>query len=123
MKGVPPLRTLTPSDFVFLDSTPLDDAERSGRTGRHKDKRRPSKKTYYEMKKLMEYITNKVDDQGALFEGAGITLRDVDAMYCIVESDFDDGDRDAQKKWSSCYIDVTRKERAARRIQGGVARQ
>jgi hypothetical protein len=58
-------RNLTACDFKFLDSLPLDQEELHGRTGRNNGNRRESRKSWCDVKYLMEYMHHRVVERGA----------------------------------------------------------
>ena len=94
-------------DVKYLDMIPLSKEEMHGRTGKHTTKRRPVKKTLYELRQLMDYIEKRVeeDDKTAIV----INIETVDAMYDVVASEFAVGPRDAQKKWVTCLNELKKR--------------
>ena len=60
VRQVPPLRFVTTRDVVHLDSIPIEQEERHGRTGEYKEQRRPARKVMSEMKFVMQYVTDLV---------------------------------------------------------------
>jgi hypothetical protein len=111
IRNIPPLCSLTNKDLSHLDDVPLAEVEMPGRNGRHKNKRRPASKTLSDLKFLMEYITSKVQEAGAL--ATVITLTNVDVMFTVVFEEFEGG-RNAQKNWQSVAQDIRRRQRAGR---------
>ena len=91
---IPPLRMITPQDIKFLGEIPLTQEEVHGRTGYHRYKRRPSRKTYSDMAFLMNYIMCKVQQAHRLVDQ--ITPRSVSNMFETVADEFSGG-RNAQK--------------------------
>ena len=94
VRRIPPLRMITPQDIKFLGEIPLTEEEVHGRTGYHRYKRHPSRKTYSDMAFLMNYITCKVQQAGRLVDQ--ITPRSVSNMFETVADEFSGG-RNAQK--------------------------
>ena len=114
VRNVPPLRNLKASDLEFLDKIPLGPEEMHGRSGRHKTKRRPARKTYSDLAFLMNYITNEVEKKGGIAET--ITVSSVDGMYNLVVDELIPGGRDAQKKWITVVREIRKKLKGG---QGG----
>ena len=101
--GIPPLRIVTPQDIKFLDKIPLTEEEVHGRTGHHRYKQHPSRKTYSDLAFLMNYITRKVQQAGRLADQ--ITPTSVSNMFETVADEFSGG-RNAQKKWNTVVHEV-----------------
>ena len=117
VRGIPPLRMLTPQDIKFLDDIPLTEEEVHGRTGCHKYKRRPSRKTYSDLAFLMNYITRKVQQAGRLVDQ--ITPTSVSNMFETVADEFSGG-RNSQKKWNTVAHDL---RKATRNVANETAMQ
>jgi hypothetical protein len=98
-RQIPPLRLLRIADVRHLDNAPLTEEEKHGRTGKHKEKRRPATKVLSDPNFLMKFIIQKVIELGK-FE-PGNTVAAVDRMFLAVVNCFDIKDRDAQKRWTS----------------------
>lgn len=64
------MRAFMHHDYCFLDKKHKTDAAKRGSTGKHKEKRRPSSKTYSDIKFVCTYIERK-----AAAEGMDITDR------------------------------------------------
>ena len=96
--GISPLRMITPQDIKFLDEIPLTEEEVHARTGHHRYKQHPSRKTYSDLAFLMNYITCKVQQAGRLVDQ--ITPTSVSNMFETVADEFSGG-RNAQKKWNT----------------------
>ena len=75
-RSIPPLRSLNSKDFMFLDKIPLSAEEKHGKSGRGKNNRRESRKTYNDLAFLMKYITTRVQEAGRMEEE--ITISSVD---------------------------------------------
>ena len=60
----PPLYLLASKDFKFLDGVALLPQEQQRQRGPKSNKRRPSRKTYSDMKFLMDYITKGAKEKG-----------------------------------------------------------
>ena len=98
----------------FLDNIPLSPEERHGRTGSSKERRRPARKTYGDLKFLMDYITRKVIAAGAMRDD--ITLTTVKEMFEVVAHEFN-GSRDAQKGWQTIVAEIRRRNKENRAQQ------
>ena len=114
VRNVPPLRNLKASDLEFLDKIPLGAEEMHGRSGRHKTKRQPARKTYSNLVFLMNYITNEVAKKGGIAET--ITVSSVDGMYNLVVDELILSGRNAQKKWITVVREIRKKLKGG---QGG----
>ena len=57
---------------------------------------------------------NWVEGEDCLQEGNSITMQDVDGIHEVVEEEFNNLPRDAQKKWVSAYRELTKQNRIAR---------
>ena len=114
VRGIPPLRMITPQDIEFLDKIPLTEEEVHRRTGCHRYKRHPSRKTYSDLAFLMNYITRKVQQAGRLVNQ--ITTTSVSNMFETVADEFSGG-RNSQKKWNT----VAHELRKATQATGNVA--
>lgn len=99
VRMIPPLRILTPQDVKHLNDIPLDIVELHGRTGRNSDKRRLARKTWADLTFLMGFVHDKVVERGAFTDE--ITLGNVDRMFLSVVEIFNNGSRDAQKRWTT----------------------
>ena len=88
----------------FLNSVPLDEEEMHGRTGGKREKRRLARKNLNDMKFLMNWITKKVEEAGAMEQV--ITLSSVDWMFSIVAGEFSEGEQNGQKKWNTLVRDL-----------------
>ena len=64
-RKIPALRSLDGNDFLFMDEMAKSDGEQRGGTGKHKEKRRPSRKAYSDIKFLCNYIEKKGREAGA----------------------------------------------------------
>jgi hypothetical protein len=65
---IPPLRSLTPWEFQFIDGMRKSDSKKRCQRGptKYKDKRRPSRKTYCDMKFLCNYyLESKASSAGS----------------------------------------------------------
>ena len=103
VRGSPPLRMITPQDIKFLDEIPLTEEEVHGRTGHHRYKRHPSRKTYSDLAFAMNYIMHKVQQAGRLLDQ--ITPTSVSNMFETVADEFSGG-RNVQKKWNTVAHEV-----------------
>jgi hypothetical protein len=63
-RQIPPLRTLGPREFLFIENMPKTDAEKRWQRGKHIDKRWPSQKIFLDMKFLCNYIESKPSEAG-----------------------------------------------------------
>ena len=114
VRNVPPIRSIKPLDLKFLDDIPLSAAELHGRTGINKNRRRPARKIYGDLKYLMDYITRKVVAAGAMQEE--ITETSVKQMFDAVGEEFQGG-RNAQKGWQTVVAEVRKREHRNRAQQ------
>ena len=112
-RNVPPIRSIKPLDLKFLDDIPLSTEELHGRTGINKNRRRPARKTYGDLKYLMDYITEKVVAAGGMQDE--ITETSVKQMFDAVGEEFQGG-RNAQKGWQTVVSEV-RKRNHRNRVQ------
>ena len=114
VRNIPPIRSIKAVDLKFLDNIPLSPEERHGRTGSSKERRRPARKTYGDLKFLMDYITRKVIAAGAMRDD--ITLTTVKEMFEVVAHEFN-GSRDAQKGWQTIVAEIRRRNKENRAQQ------
>jgi hypothetical protein len=63
-RQIPPLRKLGPREFLFIDNQPKTAAEKRAQTGKFRDKRRPSRKIFSDVKFLCNYIESKASEAG-----------------------------------------------------------
>jgi len=108
VRQVPPLRLLSREDVAFLNSIPLDADKMHGRTGKSKEKQRLARKNLNDMKFIMNWITKKVQEAGAMEQV--ITLSSVDRMFAVVAGEFSEGERNGQKKWNTLVRDLQTKQ-------------
>jgi hypothetical protein len=106
-RRIPPLRILGPKYFKHLDIVPLSEEELHGRTGEFKGKRREARKTWHDLKFLMEYIHQRILDRG-LFERV-INSGAVDRMYKGVVGIFTSKERDSQMRWLTVLLALRRR--------------
>ena len=99
MQQVPPLQFLATEDMKHLNGILLCDEEMHGRTGGELENRRPARMTLGDMKAIMTWITNKVEEAGAMEEV--ISLSSVDRMFAVVAGEFSEGEQNGQKKWNT----------------------
>jgi hypothetical protein len=104
---LPTLHILGPRDFRFLNMIPLSEEETHGRTGRFKGSRRDSRKSWHDLKFLMEYIHERVIKRGAFKHE--ITPLLVDWMFWAVLGIFTAFERDAQICWSTVLLGLCRR--------------
>jgi hypothetical protein len=66
-RSIPALRSLQTQEFQFIDDIEKTDSEKRSQRGprQYKDTRRPSRKTYCDMKFLCNYIQSKASEAGA----------------------------------------------------------
>lgn len=108
---LPPLKTLQVKDLEHLDAIPLSEEEQHGHTGRNKERRRPTRKIFFDMTYLMTYITTKVTENGGI--PLVITDSAVVRMFELVGGVFLGG-RNAQKRWSTVSNEVQKRAREHR---------
>ena len=102
VRQVPPLRFLEYIDIKHLNEVALDETEMHGRRGADADKRRDVSKALSDMKFLMKYIKEKVEQRNAYIGvAANVTIAGVDRMFGAVSDLFIERDRDVQKQWIS----------------------
>ena len=119
MRNVPPFRSLKSTDLNHLDEILLAEEEMHGRVGRNRNQRRPARKILCDIVFLMGYITTKVEEAGKMADE--ITLTAVDDMFRVVADEFSESElrRSAQKKWITAVHELRRRNRLARRGNGG----
>ncbi len=72
-RKIPPLRELTSADYCFLDHIPKTDAEKRGSKGRFKDSRRPTRKTFCDIKFVCLHIETIANEEGMDINDRGHT--------------------------------------------------
>jgi hypothetical protein len=92
-----PLRLLSSKDFLHLKMVPLNSSENHGRTGHFKENRRDSRKTWHDLKFLIEYVHRKVVERNVMERD--ITPLLVDRMFKCVAGIFLSKERDSQMSW------------------------
>jgi len=97
VRHIHPLRFVKIEDVQHLDRIPLDETEQHGRTGRFQGQRRAAKRTLCDLRFLMNWISNKVEEAGAKEEV--ITPSSVNRMFQAVSHFFSQAERDGQKSW------------------------
>ena len=108
--------------MAHIDDVPVGQEEAHGRSGRHKNKRRPSSKLHSDLAYLVNYIAERVEQRNGIPEQ--ITLMTVDAMWNLVADEFGDGAGNAQKKWTTVVREVRVKHKAAvARANSGITRR
>jgi hypothetical protein len=110
-RKVPPLRVLSAVDFRHLVGVPIGEEEMHGRTGAHKGKRRDCRKTWHDMKFLMEFVHKRVLERG--FIEREITPAAVDRMFMAVVGMFTTKERDSQMRWMTVVHGVRRRNSKA----------
>jgi hypothetical protein len=87
-KQVPALRVLDVKDFAFLDNIPLSEEEQKHHKGRkNKDNtRRPSRKTYSEMKFFCRYVEEKAAEAG--LDVNNQSVQNVQRMFEVATKEF-----------------------------------
>jgi hypothetical protein len=63
-RSIPPLRSLVPKEFQFIDIIPKEANERRGQPGKHREKRRPASKQYSDLKLFCKFLEKAASDQG-----------------------------------------------------------
>ena len=71
--GCPPLRFICSEDLKYLDETPIDNMR--GRTGSHKDKKRPARKVWSDYKQLMDWCRYTCNKVGHLLPGQDFPVK------------------------------------------------
>jgi hypothetical protein len=97
VRHIHPLRFLKIEDVQHLDRIPLDEMELHGRKGRFGQQRRAVKRTLCDLRFLMKWIADKVEEADAKEDV--ITLSSVNRMFEAVAHFFSDAERDGQKSW------------------------
>jgi hypothetical protein len=110
-RKIPPLRILSAKDFKHLNKVGLDEEELHGRTGGHKASRRDARKTWHDLKFLMEFVHKKIVDRGA-FERE-INPESVDRMFKSVVGVFTSKERDSQMRWLTVLLAIRRRNQAS----------
>jgi hypothetical protein len=109
VRQIPPLQILTAKELKHINSIPLAQEEMRGRTGPHRDKRRPIRKTWSEITTLMNFILETVKERDA-FEQE-ITPLSVDRMFMVIADIFTDSERDAQHGWYTALLGINKRYR------------
>jgi hypothetical protein len=112
VRSIPPLRKIKASDVFFLNKLPLEATETHGRKGGFAGRRRPARKTLYDISFLMNHVTTLVMQQNAMAQE--ISERSVSRMFAAVESSFTEKERDLQKNWATVYKLLRERLRAGR---------
>jgi hypothetical protein len=108
VRMIPPIKMLTINDVKHLDHVPLTAKELINRSGNGQNSRRDARKSLCDLRFVMEFVTRKVEEIGALEEV--ITVTSVDKMFAAVSYIFDNCPRDAQKRWQTVVNHLRRKE-------------
>lgn len=82
-RGIPPLRKCQSKDFAFMDSKEKDNDDSRGHTGKYKDQRRSSSKTFSDLKFLCDFITKQASAKG--LDVKDRSTANVRLMYEVVE--------------------------------------
>ena len=122
-RQIPPLKTLIAEDFKFLDRIPKTDAEKQHTGGKHKDKKRPARKTYNEIKFVCKYI----EEQGRLkgYDPSNRSIENVNSIYQAVSPLlFDDNNsaRETQLKWLTIRTRLRKKLKKEKETRDAAAR-
>jgi hypothetical protein len=110
-RKIPPLRILGPGDFKHLSGLPLGEEEMHGRTGPAREHRRDARKTWHDLKYLMEHVHQKVLAKGTM--EAIINPSSVDRMFLSVAGTFTSKERDSQMRWLTVVFRIRRRNREA----------
>lgn len=120
-RKIPPLRMLKSHDYSFLDKKEKTAAEKRGSTGLHKDKRRPTRKTYSDIKFLCEFIQKIATDSGMDATDRGFT--NVQLMYETASptlfEKIKDSKRATQYKWQTVVARLRKINAAANKVARG----
>jgi len=108
VRQVPPLRNLSILDVNHLDRMPVTEEEMHGRTGVWREQRRPARKILNDIKFLMKWVGSRVEAAQAV-ENI-ITISSVDRMFLAVAQEFEDGEREGQKKWNTVVNSLRRQK-------------
>jgi hypothetical protein len=118
-RSIPPLRSLTPREFQFIDDMGKSESEKRCQRGptKYRDKRRPSRKTYCDMKFLCNYIESKASSAGN--DTTDRALGNVRKMFDLASKDLiipgENNQRIDQFKWRTMVGRIRKKLKA----QGG----
>jgi hypothetical protein len=118
-RQIPPLQSLTPKEFQFIDDMAKSESEKRCQRGptKYKDKRRPSRKTYCDMKFLCNYIESKASGAGS--DTTDRALVNVRKMFDLAAQDLiipgENNQRMDQFKWRTMVGRIRKKLKA----QGG----
>jgi hypothetical protein len=122
-RSIPPLRSLTPREFQFIDDIAKTDSEKRSQRGpsKGKDKRRPSRKTYSDMKFLCNFIQSKAGDAGT--DTSDRSLDNVRKMFDAAAKELlTPGERNQridQFKWRTMVTRIRKKLKAQQRGAAG----
>jgi hypothetical protein len=117
-RSIPVLRSLTPREFQFIDAIAKTDAEKRSLRGpcQNKETRRPSRKTYSNMKFLCNYIQEKASKAGVDTTDRG--LENVRRMFDAASAELlllGAGDRERridQFKWRTMVFRIRKRLKA-----------
>jgi hypothetical protein len=107
-RQIPALRSLEGNDFLFLDGIEKSAGEKRGQTGKHIEKRRPSRKMYCDIKFLCNYIEKKAREAGANIDDR--SLENVRKTFAAAEKELhDEGKRKGHLKWRTLVQKIRKK--------------
>jgi hypothetical protein len=107
-RQIPALRSLEGSDFAFLDGIEKSAGEKRGQPGKHRDKRRASRKTYSDIKFLCNYIEKKGREAGATIDDR--SLGNVRKTFEAAQKELHgSGKRKGQLKWRTLCLKIRKK--------------
>ena len=110
-RQIPPLRKLGPREFLFIDNMPKTATEKRAQRGKHKDKRRPSRKIFCDMKFICTYIQSKGTDAG--MDTSDISLGNIRNIYDTAVKELiipgERNNRVDQLKWRTMVARVRKK--------------
>lgn len=105
-RKIPPLRELQSVDYKWLDDVEKSEDEKRLGSGAHKDKRQKSRKIYYEMKTICNYIWKRGKELG-LDTRDKSNKANIDNVYEKVAPELfalkQESSRNTQLKWRTIY--------------------
>jgi hypothetical protein len=116
-RSIPPLRSLTPREFTFIDDIAKTQSEKRNQRGprQYKDTRRPSRKTYSDMKFLCNFIQLKASEAGT--DTSDRSLDNVRKMFDVAAKELiTPGERNAridQFKWRTMVTRIRKRLKEA----------
>jgi hypothetical protein len=99
-RQIPPLRTLFPKEFQFIDNKPKTASEKKGQRGPFKTNRRPARKIYADMKFVCNYIEAKASEAGV--DTSDRSLENVRNMFEAATKELTNTGGTQSRRWDQC---------------------